>query len=351
MAARSILVTGASGFLGSRLVKQLVAQGEHVRAMVRPGAQLGALTGLPKDRMQLVYGDVLVGSTVYRALSGCNRLFHVATNFSMWSRDPRSIIEPAVSGTEQVLQAARQRGIERIVVTSSAAILGTTSSPESIGENHAFNLTRPETYVEAKVRANRVVEEAVAGGAPVVTVLPSILFGPGDWKPTPNGRLLLSYLRNSPDFRIPVVEGGINIADVDDVAVGHLLAMQKGRIGQRYVLGGNNVTFRELVKTLADLTGLALPGVRLGRPLVAAVAQVAELVARMTGSDPAITPRMVESRVGRYLWVKSEKAEHELGYRARSLRETLDRSIRWFLRNRYLTEQQMRRIWLELRAG
>lgn len=350
MAARSVLVTGASGFLGSRLVKQLVAQGEHVRAMVRPGSHLGALVGVPQDRMQLVYGDVLIESTVYRALSGCSRLFHVAANVAMWSSDPKTIIEPAVSGTQAVLAAARQRGIERIVVTSSAAILGATTRPEAVNETHPFDLDCPEIYVDAKVRANRVVEEAAAAGSPVVSVLPTLIFGPGDWKPTPGGRALLGYLRNNPDFRIPVAEGGLNVVDVDDVTMGHVLAMQKGRIGQRYILGGNDVTFTELVQTLADLTGLALPGPKLGRPLLGALACGAELLARATASEPAITRRMVKSRVGRYQWVKSEKAERELGYRSRTLRETLDRSIRWFLRNRYLTDQQMRRIWLELRA-
>ncbi len=351
MPSRSVLVTGASGFLGSRLVKQLVARGHHVKALVRPGARLRALTGIPADRMKLVYGDVMIASTVYQALASCDRMFHVAANFSMWSTRPATILEPAVQGTRAVLEAASRRGLERIVVTSSCAVLGASETPTVLDETHRFNLKMPEIYIEAKRRAKEVVDKAVADGAPIVTVMPSVLFGPGDWKPTPNGRALLAYLTNSPDFRVPVVSGGINVADVDDVALGHILAMDLGRLGEEYILGGQDVTFVELVKMLAEMTGLAQPGPILGRRVMSVVGAVAEAFARFTDQSPLVTRRMADCRVGRYLYVNSGKAERELGYMRRSLRETMDRSIRWYLKNRYLSEQQVRRIWLELRAN
>lgn len=346
-----ILVTGASGFLGSRLVKQLVARGERVKGLVRAGANLDMVRGLPEDAFQLVYGDVLVDHSVYRALAGCDRLFHVASNFSMWSRDPEVILAPAVRGTENVLWAARRRRIERIVVTSSVAVLGNTQGPTVMDEQHRFNLVDPETYYLSKVRADAVVTEAMAQGQPIVSVLPAALFGPGDRKPTPNGRLLLDYLRRSPDFRVPIFDGGFNIVDVDDVAVGHVLAMEGGRVGERYILGGENVTFEQLFSTLSDLTGLATPGGRLGPLALGVIALFLELYAQWTGQPPPITRRTVKNRVNQYLWVSSDKAQRDLGYRARSLKETLDRAIRWFLRNGYLTESQARRIWLELRTA
>jgi len=351
MPSRSVLVTGASGFLGSRLVKQLVAQGHHVKALVRPGAVLKALTGIPPERMKLVYGDVMVVSTVYQALASCDRLYHVAANFSMWSTCPETIIAPAVQGTRAVLEAAELRGLERIVVTSSCAVLGASDEPTVLDETHHFNLKMPEIYVNAKRRAKELVDQAVAKGAPIVTVMPSVLFGPGDWKPTPNGGALLWYLKNSPDFRVPVPSGGINVADVDDVALGHILAMERGRIGEPYILGGQDVTFVELVKLLAEMTGLAQPGPILGRRVMSVAGALAETWARFTDQSPLVTRRTASSRVGRYLYVSSGKAERELGYMRRSLRETMDRSIRWYLKNRYLSEQQVRRIWLELRAN
>lgn len=346
-----ILVTGASGFLGSRLIKQLIACGETVRGMVRAGANLDALQGLPRESFQLVYGDVLIDHSIYRALAGCDRLFHVASNFSMWAPNPEAVMAPAVQGTENVLRAAKQRNIERIVVTSSVGVLGTSDGPQCIDEGHEFNVRDPETYYVSKLAAQTVVNQAQQEGMPIVSVLPAALFGPGDLKPTPNGRLLLDYLRRSPDFRIPVFESGINIVDVDDVAMGHVLAMEHGRVGEKYILGGDNVTLEQLFATLSDLTGLAGPGFKLGPTALGAAAAMFELMARWTGEAPLISRRTANSRVNKYVWVKSEKAEHELGYRHRPLKETLDRAIRWFLKNAYLTEQQTRRIWLELRTS
>jgi dihydroflavonol-4-reductase len=346
----SILVTGASGFLGSRLVKQLVARGERVKGLVRAGANLDMLRGLPRESFELAYGDVLIDHGIYRALAGCDRLFHVASNFAMWAPNPEAVLAPAVKGTENVLWAAERRKLERIVVTSSVGVLGTSDGPSAIDETHGFNVADPETYYVSKVRAQEVVESAQLAGMPVLSVLPAALFGPGDWKPTPNGRLLLDYLRRSPDFRVPVFDGGFNIVDVDDVAMGHVLAMEKGRVGEKYILGGDNVTFEQLFSTLSDMTGLASPGSRLGPIALGMIATLFELYAHWTGQPPPITRRTVRNRVNRFLWVKSDKAEQELGYRHRPLKETLERSIRWYLRNGYLTEQQARRIWLELRT-
>jgi dihydroflavonol-4-reductase len=347
----AILVTGASGFLGSRLVKQLVARGEYVKGFVRAGSKLDMLRGLPVDQFELAYGDVLIEDTMYRALASCNRLIHVAGNFSMWSPNPEAIMAPAVNGTANALSAARKRGIERVVITSSVGVLGVADRPTTLDESHPFNVKNPETYYVSKLRADEVVQEAIASGLSIVRVLPSALFGPGDWKPTPNGRLLLDYLRRSPDFHIPVFDGGFNLVDVDDVAMGHVLALERGRPGERYILGGDNVTYEQLFSTLSELTGLAAPGRHVGLVTLGLLATFLELWARWTGEPPPITHKSIMHRVNKYSWVSSDKAERELGYQHRSHRETLDRSIRWYLKNNYLTDQQARRIWLELRTA
>ena len=248
------LVTGATGFIGGAVVQKLLERGRSVKALVRPGSNLRALQALPRDRLQLAFGDVTVESSVYRALMGCTQLFHVASVFKYWSTRPEHIIEPAVLGTRAVLSAARAQKIERIVVTSSAGILGTATGDEPMSETHQNQLLDPELYIRAKIEAQHVVEEHVAAGMPIVSVLPTAVFGPGDRKPTPNGRTLLDYLQLSPARRIPATDGGVSVVDVEDVAEGHVRAMERGRNGERENLGAHNITFRQLCQQMQELT-------------------------------------------------------------------------------------------------
>lgn len=342
------LVTGATGFIGSAVVRRLVERGARVKAFVRPGSNVAPFAGLPSDRFQLAYGDVTIESTVYRGLISCNRLFHVASVFRYWSRRPDEILEPAVLGTRAVLAAARAQSIERIVVTSSAAVLGVTAD-EPMDESHDNQLTDPEVYIRAKLEAARVVEEAVEQGMPIISVLPSGVFGPGDRKPTPNGRTLIDYLKLAPGRRIPATEGGISVVDVDDVAEGHVLAMEKGTLGDRYLLGGENVTFRGLFEILHELTGLAEPGGAPSPFLVELAGRFLELRARFSGRDPLLTRRLARDYAFSRVWVSSKKAERELGYSHRPARETLARAIRWYLVNDYLPQPLASRVRLELR--
>lgn len=343
------LVTGASGFIGSAVVRRLIERGEHVAAFVRPGSSLRPFEGLPADRFRLAYGEVVISHTVYRGLAGCNRLFHIASPFRYWSRRPEDIVQPAVQGTRAVLEAARRRGIERIVVTSSAAVLGTTTSDEPMDENHENNLTDPDLYVRAKMEADEVVREHVEAGAPVISVLPSAVFGPGDWKPTPNGRALITYLKLSPHRRVPATSGGISVVDVDDVAEGHVLAMEKGRLGERYILGGENLTFRDFFELLHELTGLAEPGAPPSPGLLQLAGRLLELGARWTNRDPIFTHRLARDYAYARVWVTSRKAEQELGYTYRPARETLARAVRYFLSQGAVPEEKARRVRLELR--
>ncbi len=343
------LVTGANGFVGSQLVRMLLARGEHVKALVRPGSNLAALGGLPAGRFKIAVGDVRIEQSVFAALAGCTRLYHLAANFKMWDPKPERIVAPTVEAMRATLRAAQHRRLEKIVVTSSAGVLGVTTTPEPVEESHEFNLKDPEAYFAAKVAANGVVQEFVDAGLPVVRVLPSTIAGPGDWKPTPNGRLILEYLKTPATSHFPVAGGGVNVVDVEDVANGHALAMERGAVGESYILGGENLTFSQVFETLCDLTGLAEPSAPKGKGLMQFVGTLFELNARVRGGEPRITSRLARDYVDAYAYVTSEKAETKLGYTHRSAREALARSVRWFLANGYVPQKAASRVRLELR--
>ena len=339
MIAPRALITGANGFLGSRLIRLLVKRGEHVKAFVRAGSNLASLRGLPDTQVELCIGDMQSGHTVYRALAGCNRLYHLAAHHTPWHSDPRRILEPVVLGTEAVLDAAQRRGIKKIVVTSSAATLGSTAQPVAMDEGHDFNLPGAETVIVARRRAEQVALEQAALGLPVVVVNPTIISGPGDWKPTPSGSILLRYLNWPASRRLPIpLTGGLNIVDVDDVAAGHQLAMANGRIGERYILGGDNLDLRDLVQgVLPEATGLSPALSNVSRAMLIWVSRLIEASARLRGSPPVATPKLVRDQLCRYVWVSSEKAERELGYTHRSAFEALSRSARWYTEQGYVS--------------
>jgi dihydroflavonol-4-reductase len=343
------LVTGATGFLGSHVVRTLLARGESVKAFVRPGSNLKALEGYPRDRFKIAVGDIRIENSVFAALSGCTRMYHVAANFKFWDPKPERVIQPTVEGMRATLRAAKSRKLDKIVVTSSAGVLGTTASEELMDETHEFNLKDPEAYFAAKLAADVVVSEFVAQGLPIVSVLPATIAGPGDWKPTPNGQLLLEYLKTPSTSHFPVSAGGINVVDVEDAALGHVLAMERGTVGERYLLGGENVTLSQLFETLCDLTGLAEPSTPKSRGLLQFVGTLLELNARLRGGDPRITSRLARDYADSYSWITSKKAETELGYGHRPVRESLARSVRWFLANGYVPANAARRVRLELR--
>lgn len=345
-----ILVTGASGFIGSTIVKKLVARGEKVKGFVRPGADLRALQGLPPENFQLAVGEATVDHTVFRALAGCSQLFHAAGTFKFGKKHAREVLDGSVLSMRGVLEGARRRGIENIVVTSSIAVLGVSrSKDEPMEEDHDFNLHDPDPYILAKRRAHDVIEEFVAKGLPVVTVMPSTVYGPGDWKPTPTGGSVVEYLGLSPSVHVPVSTGGLSVVDVEDVAEGHILAMMYGEVGRSYVLGGENVTFEQLFQMLADITGLAEPSAPKSAGETALLARLLELREWLTGKPPSFTYRLARDFADAYAWVSSARAKEELGYTYRPARETLARSVRWFLQHGYVPGPAAHRVRLELR--
>jgi dihydroflavonol-4-reductase len=331
-----ILVTGASGFIGSRVARQLCERGDEVKVLLRPSASRRALRGLP---VEIAEGDIMIGSSVYRALMGCDRLYHVAANYKMWDRDPKKVLEPSIRGTREVLEAVRRHDgmIEKVVVTSSVAAIGSGRGDEVLDETSEWKLADSEQYVVAKRRAEEAAL-ALADQLPIVVVNPAGVFGPGDARPTPSGQLIVRYLTWSLPFPFPGSPGGLSVVDVDDVARGHLLAMEKGRIGERYILGGENLTITQIVRTMAEMTGLRGPGREPPKSLAVMLGWAMETWARIGGGEPEVTHKMARDFFDGNFWVKSDKAKNELGYTYRPARKTLARAIRWYLDNGYVSK-------------
>lgn len=336
------LVTGASGFIGARLVRNLVERGDEVKAFIRPTASRSALKGLP---VEIAEGDITIEHTVYRALAGCDRVYHVAAAYRMWDPDPQKILDPAIAGTRGVLEAIKKRGsqIKRVVVTSSIAAVGTNPRPEPVDEDFAFNLEDSEIYIIAKRRAEELAL-SMAKELPIVVVNPCGVFGPGDARPTPSGALVTKYLNWRGPIPFPASAGGISIVDVDDVCQGHIGAMEKGRLGERYLLGGDNLTFTQIIETMSSITGLGGPGKPASKGLAELVGRGMELFARITGDEPEVTYKMSRDFFDTFMWASSKKAEGELGYKHRPARKTLARAIRWYLDRGYVAPKRAAEI-------
>ncbi|MFI5299565.1 MAG: NAD-dependent epimerase/dehydratase family protein [Polyangiales bacterium] len=329
-----VLVTGASGFIGSRIVRQLCERGDRVKVLLREGSSTAALGKLP---VEICRGDITVGHTVYRALAGCDRLLHVAAVYKMWDSDPSRVLEPSIRGTREVLEAAGRRGsqIERIVVTSSVAAIGSNSAAQPLDESAPWNLDDGELYVVAKRRAEELAL-SMSSSLPIVVVNPGAVFGPGDRKPTPSGALVLRYLNWPYPFAFPGGPGGMSVCDVDDIARGHLLALERGRVGDRYILGGENLTLSKIIETMSLITGLPGPGSAPPKAVAILLGSLMELTARLTDGEPELTRKMARDFFDSYFWVDSGKATRELGYSFRPAKKTLARAIRWYLDHGYV---------------
>ena len=327
----TVLVTGASGFVGSAVVRRLIAAGAAVRVLLRPTADRRNVEGLS---VEVAIGDLRDRESLDRALTGCEGLYHVAADYRLWARRPDEIYETNVAGTKAIMRAAGEAGVRRIVYTSSVASLGLSSDGSPADEDTAVTLADMiGHYKRSKFLAEAQVRELVrAHGLPAVIVNPSTPMGPRDIRPTPTGRMIVEAAAG----RIPaVVDTGLNIVHVDDVAEGHLLAFTRGRIGERYVLGGQNMTLAEIVAEIAALTGRRPPRLTLPHGLVLPLAYAAEGWARLTGREPFATVdglRMAQKR----MYFNSAKAEGELGYRARPVAIAYREAVDWFRANGYL---------------
>ncbi len=318
------LVTGATGFVGAAVARALLSAHWQVRALARKGSNRGNLAGLD---IEVHEGDLMDTNSLERAADGCEGLFHVAADYRLGARDPSQLYRSNVEGTRNILNAARLAGVRRVVYTSSVATIGIP------GDGTPGDETTPSAlhnmighYKRSKYLAEEVVRQAAREGLPVVIVSPSTPVGPGDVKPTPTGRLVLDAAAG----RMPAyVDTGLNIVHVDDVAAGHLLAYERGRAGERYILGGRDMSLRQILEIIATLTGRTAPRVRLPYAVVLPIAYLAEGYARLTGTNGRITLEGV--RMSRKLmYFSSAKALRELGYSSRPPALAFEDAIRWF---------------------
>jgi dihydroflavonol-4-reductase len=322
-----ILVTGATGFVGSAVARLLDARSLAVRVLARPTSPRRNLEGL---NCEVVLGDMTDASAMNRALGGVRFLFHVAADYRLWAPNSSEIIRNNREGTLAVMQAALDQGVERIVYTSSVATLRAANGSVSVDET--ASLAEGEgigSYKKSKVLAERLVERMVAEQAlPAVIVNPSTTIGQRDLRPTPTGRILIEAACG----RIPVfADTGLNLVHVDDVAAGHLTAMEKGRIGERYILGGQNASLREMLAAIAKLAGRKPPTINIPRAPIYPLAYAAEALGRITGKEPFLTVDALEM-ASHYMFFTSAKAELELGYTARPYAEALRDALDWFRR-------------------
>ena len=323
------LVTGGSGFIGSAVVMELLRRGQPMRALVRSKEQPGNLAGL---NVELAEGDLLDQDSLHRALEGCDRVYHLAAVYANWLPDRSVINRSNVEGTRNLLQACLDRKIERVVYTSSVAALGAHGQTPA-DESAQFNLADTgDMYHLSKYQAEQVALEFAGKGLPVVTLNPSNPIGPRDLKPTPTGALILSVLKG----KLPgYVDGGINVVDVEDVAVAHVRAMEKGRPGEKYVLGNANLSIRDYFQLIAEIGGGKAPTMRIPLPFAVATAYLYEAVAAVTQKPPLTTPGWV--KVGsHYSFWNSSKAVRELGLPQTPVRESLKKAIAWFREKGYL---------------
>ena len=323
------LVTGASGFVGSAVVRQLLARGEAVRVLVRPASDRSNVRAIA---VELVEGDLRAPATLATACAGCTALYHVAADYRLWTRDPRELYASNVEGTRHLMRAALDAGIPRIVYTSSVATLGLHTDGSPSNEDSPVALDNMiGHYKRSKFLAERVIDELVArDGLPAVIVNPSTPIGPHDVKPTPTGRMI----RDAAAGRIPAyVDTGLNIVHVEDVARGHLLAFDGGQVGRRYILGGEDMALRDILAAIAQLAGRRPPTIRLPRALLYPVAMVAEAWAWAThGAEPQVTLdglRMSRKK----MFFDSARARQELGYTARPALDAIADAVHWFERN------------------
>jgi dihydroflavonol-4-reductase len=327
------LVTGATGFVGSHVARQLVSAGFPVRILVRKSSNLKALEGTKVDTFE---GDLRDAGSLERAMKGVRRVFHVAADYRLWTRNPEELYETNVEGTRKLLEAAGRAGVERVVYTSTVATIA-VPQPHAGGalpneDTHAELSQMIGHYKRSKYLAELEAIKAAGSGVPVVIVNPTAPVGPGDWKPTPTGRIVVDFLNG----KMPAyVDTGLNMVAVENVAAGHLLAAEKGRIGERYILGARNMTLKGILDALSAITGHPAPRLRLPHAVALAAGYADEFYSRLAGREPKIPVEGVKMSRHR-MFVESDKAERELGYKATPVEAALERSVRWYEEHGYI---------------
>ncbi len=331
------LVTGATGFLGSHVARQLLARGERVRVLARPRNDRRALEG---SGAEIVEGDLRDAASLDRAVSGVARVFHVAADYRLWAPDPQEIYESNVTGTRNLVEAAQRAGVERFIYTSTVATVA-VDRPELPTEKTQSSLDEMVGhYKRSKWLAEKEVLDAAKGGFPAVVVMPTTPVGPGDWKPTPTGKIILDFLNGKmPGY----VETGLNFVAVEDAAAGHLLVAETGRVGERYLIGAENLTLKQLLDILARITGRPAPRWKIPHGLALLAAYADTFFSRLRGREPQIPVEGVKI-AQHMMFVDCSRARRELGFAPSPVAAALERAVQWYEEHGYVKARRAQRL-------
>lgn len=330
MSEHRVLVTGGTGFIGAHLVRQLVAMGRDVQVLARESSDRSLLSGEP---VSWVYGDLGDFESLQRAVESCEVVFHCAADYRLWTRDPSVLYEVNVEGSRRLFQACRIEGVERIVYTSSVAALAVPKPGHVSCETSQAELSQVVGhYKRSKFLAQEMALEEIRRGLPVVIVNPSTPIGPGDIKPTATGKIVVDFLKG----RTPAyVDTGLNLVPVEDVAWGHILAAEKGKVGELYILGHLNMSLQEILALLADISGLPEPKIKIPYALAWMVGAIDTLIeGGVFGREPRVPLEGVRM-ARKKMYYEADKARRELGFHPSSVREAFMRAVSWFCRHGY----------------
>jgi dihydroflavonol-4-reductase len=331
------LVTGAAGFLGSHVARQLVARGDDVRVLMRPSSTNRAIADLS---LEYVTGDLRDPASLDRAMKDVKRVFHVAADYRLWARRKQDIYDSNVGGTKNLLDAAKRAGVEQLIYTSTVATIA-VDRPQHPNEFTDAKLEEMVGhYKRSKWLAEKETLSAAKSGLPVIVAMPTTPVGPWDWKPTPTGKIILDFLNGKmPGY----VETGLNFVGVEDCAAGHLLIAEKGKVGERYLLGGQNLTLKQMLDALSKITGLPAPKLKIPHGLALGVAYASTVFSRLLGREPGIPVEGV--KIARHMmFVDCSRAQRELGFKAGPVAAALERAVRWYEANGYIAKGRARRM-------
>jgi dihydroflavonol-4-reductase len=355
-APATTLVTGAAGFLGSHVVRQLIARGESVRVLLRPSSSNRALVDLS---LEYATGDLRDTASLQRAMVGIKRVYHVAADYRLWAKNPLDIYDSNVGGTKNLLTAAKNSGIELLIYTSTVATIAVdrhlanpADQKKSAATASAANAPLPNEFTDAKLeemighykrskwQAEAQVLSAAKNGLPAIVAMPTTPVGPWDWKPTPTGKIIVDFLNGKmPGY----VETGLNFVGVEDCAAGHLLVAERGKIGERYLLGAENLTLKGLLDALAGITGLPAPKLKIPHGLALGVAYAETAFSRLIGREPQIPIEGVKI-AQHMMFVDTSRAQRELGFRPAPVAAALERAVRWYEANGYVSARRAKKI-------
>ena len=331
------LVTGAAGFLGSHLTRQLIARGTDVRVLLRPSSSNRAIADLP---LEYITGDLRDAASLDRAMLGVQRVFHVAADYRLWSKRSQDIYDSNVGGTKNLLEAARRVGVEQFIYTSTVATIA-VDRPEHPNEFTDAKLDEMVGhYKRSKWLAEKEVLDAAKHGFPAIVAMPTTPVGPWDWKPTPTGKIILDFLNGKmPGY----VETGLNFVGVEECAAGHILVAEKGTVGERYLLGAENLTLKGVLDVLADITGLPAPSLKIPHGLALGVAYAETAFSRLIGREPLIPVEGV--KIARHMmFVECSRAKRELGFQTGPVSAAFERAVRWYEANGYIAPRRAKKI-------